>query len=131
VYVLPLHPHLTFTSASDLALTDDNADNFDSFTHWIDSVCDLAGNRPVAITEVSQLTSFTLFPRKSQVLTFGKQFQGYGPIDAQMRLLDRALPYLDGNECVSHYSYMGATNAGTEMLNGDGLSDLGQKYAFA
>ena len=68
---------------------------------------------------------------EQKIVTPVKQFQGYGSIEAQINFLDQALPFLDGNGCISHYSYMGATNAGTEMLNGDGLSDLGQKYAFS
>ncbi|KAJ3484050.1 hypothetical protein NLG97_g7156 [Lecanicillium saksenae] len=77
---------------------------------WVDSICDLVGNRKVWITE----------------------FKGWGNEDEQIQFLKKALPYLDNKSCVERYSYFGINNSNRDLIQGNGpdLSKLGIWYCY-
>ncbi|KAL7910522.1 glycosyl hydrolase catalytic core domain-containing protein [Trichoderma velutinum] len=81
------------------------------FENWVNSICSLAGGRPVWITE----------------------FQGNGTLEQQAAFLQSALPFLDNNPCVYRYAYFGTANNGKDLLQNGGpaLSCLGTQYAFS
>ena len=93
---------------------------------WIGQVCAIAGHRKVWLTEVIG-TLAAQWPLANR-----KQFKSYGSVEYQSEFLRQVLPFLDGHDCVSRYSYFGTNDRSSDMLaNGDlGLSASGRRYMF-
>ncbi|KAI3396624.1 hypothetical protein diail_11877 [Diaporthe ilicicola] len=82
----------------------------DDFKHFVSDMCDIAGDRPVWITE----------------------FQAAGSVDEKTGFLTDAIAWLDDQQCVERYAYFGTADNDRELLDNGGppLSVLGTIYAF-
>lgn len=88
-----------------------DASNIDDFKNWVNTMCSVAGSRPIWLTE----------------------FQGLGSADAQKAFLKQAIPFLDNKSCVYRYAYFGTADNSKVLLDNGGpkLSPLGVQYAFS
>ncbi|KAK2614910.1 hypothetical protein N8I77_001699 [Diaporthe amygdali] len=82
----------------------------EDFETFVSDMCEIAGDRPVWITE----------------------FQPQGSADEKADFLTDAIAWLDNEACVERYAYFGTSDGDHELLDNGGppLSAIGTIYAF-